>query len=611
MTAPIRNFAELADRLPDLGYSERMTAQIRPEINRAAKIYKQPLARISTDPLAFETLWGRGRISWIAKGFESHEQFLTFRRRLRPALQRASGIQLRHSVALPAPTSELLTFLEENGGIGRRLPPHLAASIGALGREAAKLGLSIADMRPGSIARVFGKLTGGARRSAKLGVTRVNELIADLEQFPELAGLLPAMPLPDPVPAVSASSQWRRGTGFAPARRLWSDFEEFVEHKRGRDALGRPIPAEKSKFKAITEDSYAHNVNLALTELVRRGDLTDDMTPSLRDICNERTISKVAGYWNVRQLDGEVKAKVSTLHTLVCRLSHIAETMGVKKKEAKALAELRKTALEACPAVGKMMKEHVDWIRGYAANPGLQRALDGLPEDLMYRAKKILAKWPMLKKQRKQKLMMQALQLGIAACIAAILFRASPIRAANLRHLKFQGDDSNLPRENGELRIVICGSEVKNGADIDHDADDDAWPIIDWYLKHIRPKLLLDHPYLRKSLKPLVDSDFLFPSTRADRPLEETSLAKHYVDGCLVGGLAMVLHRARHITVYRILLQDPNAWAQAAAVLEDEISTVKKHYAWLDKRRASEAGRDLMRQSRVEARRHKKGKAIA
>lgn len=100
MTVPIRNFQDLDDRLGELGYSEKTAAQIRPEIRRAAKIYKQPLSRIAVDPADFENRWGRGRISAIAEGFDSHEQFLNFRKRLRGALQRASGVQLRASVAL-------------------------------------------------------------------------------------------------------------------------------------------------------------------------------------------------------------------------------------------------------------------------------------------------------------------------------------------------------------------------------------------------------------------------------------------------------------------------------------------------------------------------------
>lgn len=51
---PIRNFQELDERLDELGYSIAMQRQIRPEIRRASKIYKQPLSRIALDPIDFE-----------------------------------------------------------------------------------------------------------------------------------------------------------------------------------------------------------------------------------------------------------------------------------------------------------------------------------------------------------------------------------------------------------------------------------------------------------------------------------------------------------------------------------------------------------------------------
>ena len=608
MTMPFRNFQDLDDRLDELGYTEKTAAQIRPEIRRAMKIYKQPLSRIAVDPADFERRWGRGRISAVAAGFDSHDQFLKFRKRLRPALQRATGAQLRSSVALPPASTELLEFLKENGGIGQRVPPHLEDSIGALARAAASLGLSIADVDDTLVDRVFSGLKGSVRRSARRGLQRVNELRADLDRLPELIGLLPNAALPEPARKIAAPSEWRRGTSLPEAQQLWCEFARFVDEKRGFDGIGRPIPAKDSNFGVAAEKSYAHNVNLALTELVRRGDLVPGTSPGLRDICNHETIQKVAGYWNARKIDGEVKRDVSTLHTLVCRLSQIATHLGARKKELKKLEKLRKSAREACGRVGQMKLEHVEWIKGFAANPALQRTVFDLPEVLMRKANAILAQWSQLKKQRRKKKLMDALRMGIAACAAAILFRASPVRAANLRNLRFRGDDAHFnPEARADMRIVISGEETKNGAAIDHPADDDAWPVIAWYLEHIRPKLLADHPYRRKSKHPLVDSDFLFPSTRMDRGLEETAFAGHYVRGCELAGVSLVLHLARHISVYLILSEDPNAWSQAAAVLGDEIRTVKKHYAWLDERKASEAGRELMKQSRANARKHKRG----
>ena len=69
----------------------------------------------------------------------------------------------------------------------------------------------------------------------------------------------------------------------------------------------------------------------------------------------------------------------------------------------------------------------------------------------------------------------------------------------------------------------------------------------------------------------------------------------------------MTLHQARHVTVYFILDEDPNALGVAAAVLGIDPATVRDHYAWMDSMKAVAKGRALLRQSRKAARKHRKG----
>jgi hypothetical protein len=200
---------------------------------------------------------------------------------------------------------------------------------------------------------------------------------------------------------------------------------------------------------------------------------------------------------------------------------------------------------------------------------------------------------------------MRALSLGMAAVVAAVLFRGSPVRARNVRGLTFRGDGCQLflhPAE-GEARLSIPGELVKNGEPIAADLDADAGPVVEWYLEQVRPKLVGDHPYRAR----LVDSDFLFPSTRADRPLEETAFARHYALGVEAVGLDMTLHQARGITGWLILSEDPSALGLVAELLGDEIATVEAHYAWLDGVKAVREGRALLAEQRRRARGHRKG----
>jgi hypothetical protein len=236
-----------------------------------------------------------------------------------------------------------------------------------------------------------------------------------------------------------------------------------------------------------------------------------------------------------------------------------------------------------------MSRERLEWIKAFAHDPMQQRAVDNMPETLRREAQRILDRWDDLGRSRRRKEQMKALSLGIAACIAAILFRGSPVRAANARSIRHEGASRTLILDEARMtaQIDLPGSETKNRAASDATIDDDALPIIDWYLREIRPRLIAQHPYGHK----IVDSDYLFPSTRPDAEMEETTFAKHYRAGCLRICVDMVLHQARHISAYFILDADPNAWAATAAVLCDEIETVRAYYAWTTARPAPPAGR--------------------
>ena len=99
---PPRTMAEFRRVLPQLGYSVRVEAQVRPQVDHCAAVYGLPLERIPADPAAFEAKWGRGRTgpAAIPSGFRDHGHFVEFRRRLGPALRRAA---LPGSAAGPSP----------------------------------------------------------------------------------------------------------------------------------------------------------------------------------------------------------------------------------------------------------------------------------------------------------------------------------------------------------------------------------------------------------------------------------------------------------------------------------------------------------------------------
>ena len=150
---PPRTMAELKTVLPHLGYSARMEAQVRPQVDLCAAVYGLPLERISADPAAFEAKWGRGRTgpAAIPAGLRDHGHFVEFRRRLGPALRRAALIGSAAGPSSLAPLGlgrkRLVSFCQEHqAGDARRVPSHVYVSFGALGTRAMRLELGPADL---------------------------------------------------------------------------------------------------------------------------------------------------------------------------------------------------------------------------------------------------------------------------------------------------------------------------------------------------------------------------------------------------------------------------------------------------------------------------------
>lgn len=168
---------------------------------------------------------------------------------------------------------------------------------------------------------------------------------------------------------------------------------------------------------------------------------------------------------------------------------------------------------KATPTRNKISPPRLKWIKAFAESPGQQRAVHFMPEILVKKAQPGMDRWNDGKRRPRQKGRMWALSLRIAAVSSAILFRGSAVRATNLRGLTFRGPDAQIffDQNGNDVTLSISGELVENGLTIEYEYDPDARAVIEWYLSGIRPKLIDDHPYRAR----LVDSDFLFPSTRA------------------------------------------------------------------------------------------------
>ncbi|NBC96962.1 MAG: hypothetical protein GVY27_11475, partial [Deinococcus-Thermus bacterium] len=245
------------------------------------------------------------------------------------------------------------------------------------------------------------------------------------------------------------------------------------------------------------------------------------------------------------------------------------------------------------------------WIRTLDADREMQRIVLTLPERFQKASRDRLARWAEPRPSER----MEALRLGIAAAQAAIMLRALPARARNVRELRFRGEDATLFRPTKDRKggwIDIPGDEVKNHTPLDADLDD-AWPIVAWYFEEIRPRLVHDHPYNKQA----EDSAFVFPGVprvgedgrkRPARAMDESTFGHAFAVAIETTGISMTHHQVRHAVVYFILRADPNAIGVAAAWLGDDEKTVAKFYSFLNVKRAGTVARDMMKKATTEVR---------
>lgn len=591
------------EALPALGYAASFEKNLRASIRKCEKVYNAELSRIPADLAAFDRKWGRGRVRRVPKPFRTADQFRTWRKNTRMVIAKLSGTS--QPVAMSIEWVTLFSFVEENQGKGKLLGPNSHLTFGVLARAASQTNTPPNQITDVWVQQRICHLSSAQRKSFLRGLGRFNAIIARRHCLPELEKLLPAQEINKPAPLRPPSNQWRRKANHPGAALIWNDFDEIIELKRhGDDA---PLAGAPVQFSANSAKSYEESLNWLLNCLVATGRLEEEA--DLAEVITYANLVAATNHWVIARQERGQETKSSTLHNHVTRLVHLAVNyLDPSPKEVERLVKLRKKPSIRTASVGKMSQAREAWIKDFDRDVAKQERAHRLPEQLQHRAERTLSKVRAGQKVRPGEVM-AALRAGVAALAAATLFRASPLRATNLRTVRMRGEGAEFDvRDIGqdsrlrELRLSIPGEQVKNGAFIDEIADDDLAPIVIWYLKEIRPRLVSHHPFK----KPYSDSDYLFPST-SEQPMERSNFSEMFRRACLEVNFDMTMHQSRHVTAYWILSVDPNAWAEVAALLGDDELTVRKYYAWMNERRASNAGREKLRQARKGIRKHRKG----
>ena len=594
---------QVEEALPDLGYAASFEKNLRASIRKCEKVYKTDLGRIPADLAAFDRKWGRGRVRHVPKPFQTANQFRTWRKNSRMVIARVTSAP--KPVAMSSEWATLLSYVEENQGKGQLLGPNSHLTFGVLARVASQAATPPNEITGVWVGQRICHLNSAQRKSFLRGLGRLNALIAHRTCLPELQQLLPIQEIDKPAPMRPQPNKWRRKAKRPGAALIWQDFDEIIALKRDGDDA--PLKGAPVQFSANSAKAYEESLNWLLNGLAATDLLEEDA--DLAEVITYANLVAATNHWVTARQERGQETKSSTLHNHVTRLVHLAiKYLKPSPKDIERLSKLRKKPSIRTASVGKMSEARETWIRDFDRDVAKQERAHRLPEQLQHRAERTLSKVRSGKQVRPGETM-EALRAGVAALAGAMLFRASPLRATNLRTLRMRGEDAEFDVENlgqdsrlRELRLSIPGEQVKNGVCIDEIADDDLAPIVVWYLKEIRPRLISDHPFN----KPYTDSDYLFPST-SEQPMERSNFSEIFRRACLEMNFDMTMHQARHVTAYWILSVDPNAWDEAAALLGEDELTVRKYYGWMNERRASKAGREKLQQARKGIRKHRKG----
>jgi hypothetical protein len=606
------SFQDLYDNLHRLGYRGSTLENVRGAVARCAQptLYNAPLGAIPVDLDAFDRRWHAPGLNPVAMGFRGQSptrSFKKWRSYLRGALERALGHRgiVRDGEDADDGWRPIRLFIAANSGFDMPFRSNQQLTISRVAKRARIDGREPRDLDDVWVAAQYDALSYGARKAFLRGVRTLNRLVESRDEYPDIAPLLPLSPLAEPVR--------RRRHVFAGGAVLPPSFDADLQaflawyQFEGRDRELAQAYGERGKPEA-SKDAYSVAISWLVRELVEGGVVDPSIVVDLRTICTPDLIRQAAVCFSRRRnaAGTRLKKETTSLHSYVSKVAYVARCWCRIDLEARArLKKLVQDPSVGGKRVGKISAEREAWIRTLDTNTAMQRIVLTLPERFQKASRDRLARWAELRASER----MEALRLGIAAAQAAIMLRALPARASNIRELRFRGEDATLFRPTKDRKggwIDIPGEEVKNHTPLDADLDD-AWPVVEWYFAEIRPRLLDDHPYNKNA----EDSAFVFPGMpRVDedgrrkpaRAMDGSTFAQAFAVAVEMTGISMTHHQARHAVVYVILKADPNAIGVAAAWLGDDETTVAKFYSFLNVKRAGTSARGMIKKATNEAR---------
>ncbi|MFY2826588.1 hypothetical protein [Ruegeria sp. MALMAid1280] len=246
--------------------------------------------------------------------------------------------------------------------------------------------------------------------------------------------------------------------------------------------------------------------------------------------------------------------------------SHVAANSFLKsgKKQAK---EMSARARDFCETLLGSQKLTMDFL--------------SLHVQLRNQAHEMIEKLTAERQQLTTREIQKIREIGTVAAFCALETRGAPIRIGSALALKCRGGGItfHLPTTTTDhATITLSPDHTKNDVEIwapIKRGNLSGLEVIEWYFKVIRP------------LYPDADkNEFVFPGIKVEGSLPYKTFLGWFKRQTRTAGLPMTPHNFRHGLASLLIQRNPGRWDLIERLLDDTIITIRRNYAWVDKRRA-------------------------
>ena len=434
---------------------------------------------------------------------------------------------------------------------------------------------------------VVPKLRGRGLDRLRRSVAFFNKLVLGQNRYPEIAGLLPVVPVGAILRRRAAPLVWDDYPASLKAAfdAALSAIVRDGAHVQA-DALAAlgaglnvaEVLSRARKAKRIRKPQAARrNYGVALRWLIREAEAAEILDPAemtdLAVLCRAEVVAPLISHWKAKTAASDALKRVdetATIHSYLSRLEVVASRVLGDPEEAARIAILRITDdAISNPFVRGMAKDREEFVAYVAGNPQAVEALIEAPFALAREAGRQLAGWEGLDRATR----MRALRL-YAGAMQFGLQMTRPIRPDNLRLLTIDGPEVNIRRPltgRGQAILRLPPAETKNRRRLEHAIPHDVWAILDGWLTTWRPRWLEIFGY--------ADSVHLVPGASASGALSMQSASTIWNDAAAMIGLpTMTGHMARHACATIYLAAHPGDFETVASLLGDKVETVRAFY---------------------------------